>query len=237
MSEKAGAIARAAVDEAQTAAIAALTEEMNSQGVRVRAAADLMKRAAESCLPEIGKTEDAVRDARAQLGGELGIAPEKVLCEDDGRNPSVKLATARAQHAASLAEIDRGDTAAAAEALNACDACCAAAAALIAETRAAFAAWPERARMIAAETVRLSGTLPQRTEQLRRMETAWAATALVSATDDTLSNNIRDAESLLEQARRKTAESEQQREGRTHPDSRGEPRTRGGKQCPGRGAP
>ncbi len=212
LSEKAGAIARAAVDEVQTAAVAALAAELNLQGVKVRTAADLMKRAAESCLPVIGKSEDAVRDARVQLGGELSIPPEKVLCEDDGRNPSVKLAAAREQHAASLAEIDRGDTAAAAEALNACDACCAAAAALITATREAFTAWPEQARMIAAETVRLSGTLPQRTEQLRRMETAWAASALISATGDTLSNNIRDVESLLEQARRKTAESKQQRE-------------------------
>jgi hypothetical protein len=211
LSEKAAVIAQAAVDEDQTAAIAGLTAELDSLAARVRTAAELMKRATESCMPAITKAESAVREARAELGGELGIAAEKVLCEDDARNPSVKLSTARAQHASSLAEIDRGDVAAAAEALNACDACCAAALSLIAETRAAFAAWPEDAGRIAAESARLSGTLPQLTGQLRRMETAWAASALISAGGDTLSNNIRDAESSLDQARRLTAESERQR--------------------------
>lgn len=213
LSDSAAGSAVAAVEAPQEAAFATLKTALAELESRTATAVELVNRAAESCLPEVEKTETAVQAARVELGSALGISPDKLLCENDAWNPSLKLRTARSQHAAALAEIDRGDTAAAAAALDAADACRVAASSLIDETRSAFAAWGESDQRLKSRAETLSAMVPAHAAQLRRMESEWAATALVLAPGDTLSNNVRDAESAMNEALRGIASAAGERVG------------------------
>ncbi len=221
-SSRASALAMAAMETRIVGDLAILSADSDHLAETAVVSGGLAGRAGESCVPAMDAARLRIDAERQRLGGLLGLAAEKILCESSDADPSRRLEQAHQQHAAALAGIDLGDVAAASHALDACENFCLSAHEVMDATAAAFESAGDAFAKLDQEADRVAGLFPAAARVLEALEQQWSASTLRPASVDSLfpdaeasvSNHIHQAEAMLERSRLTAAAARQKhREG------------------------